>query len=89
MTSSANPDILKEVRKLDYPQSKRIFSLHENHIHNNHLLMMASFASLPASLRSDRERQSQDPGLCNAPLVVQSVAPSQPPMRKVLVKTMS
>ncbi|MBS0174470.1 MAG: hypothetical protein JSR64_10580 [Nitrospira sp.] len=28
-------------------------------------------------------------GLCNAPLVVQSVAPSQPPMRKVLVKTMS
>ena len=29
------------------------------------------------------------PGLCNAPLVVQSVAPSQPPMRKVLVKTMS
>ncbi|WP_347279071.1 hypothetical protein, partial [Plasticicumulans sp.] len=25
------------------------------------------------------------PGLCNAPLVVQSVAPSQPPMRKVLV----
>ena len=42
-------------------QGKRIFPpSYENAIHDQHLLMLASFASLPAPLRSDRERQSQN-----------------------------
>ena len=41
-------------------QGKRIFPSYENAIHDLHLLMLALFASLPAPLRSDRERQSQD-----------------------------
>ena len=47
-------------RDRESTQGKRIFPSYENAIHDLHLLMLALFASLPAPLRSDRERQSQD-----------------------------